>query len=253
MNRLNTSTHCLIRGTFFFLLLSSLGCESSSQEAALDEMGATPKKILIVGGGTSHDFDTWFREADSTLLAQAGYSVSYTDVPADMAGALDAVDILYLNTNQPIPDSTLWKEIFDFSEEGKGLLLVHAALWYNWEEDRPDYYQHIAGGGSRSHGPYGPFQVEITQPDHPLAEGLPVSAEVEDELYRYQLDPIGTTLNIFMEGIEPDTGDRYPVAWTVEGKNIVGITLGHDGKTHESPLYRQLLLNSAAWLTKDAD
>ena len=241
----------ILLSMMIIFLFSILGCESSGDEVTMNAVEDSPQKILIVGGGTSHDFDAWFRRADSTLLAQAGYSVRYTDILSEVVGTLDSVDILYLNTNQPIPDSTLREEIFSFSEQGKGLLLVHPSLWYNWEEYWPAYNRELAGGGARSHGPYGLFTVEITQPDHPLADGLPASAQLEDELYRYEFDPAGPELNTFMEGIEPDTGDRYPVAWTVDGKNIVGITLGHDGKSHESTLYRQLLLNSVAWLSRD--
>src|SRR5690606_25980492 len=46
------------------------------------ETSDTPNGIrtLMVGGGESHDFDTWFKEADTQTLEEEGLStVVYTD------------------------------------------------------------------------------------------------------------------------------------------------------------------------------
>ena len=54
-------------------------------------------------------------------------------------------------------------------------------------------------------------------------------------------------------GLEAETGEEYPVIWTTrygDGK-IVNITLGHDGQTHQSPLYITLLENSIQWLSEE--
>jgi putative membrane-bound dehydrogenase-like protein len=89
-------------------------------------------KVLLVGGGSSHDFNKWFKDADSAILSEGGLgSVNYTDQPSAMAGALKDIDVLYQSSNQKMDDQALRKALFDFAEAGKGLLLVHARLWYN--------------------------------------------------------------------------------------------------------------------------
>ena len=75
---------------------------------------------------------------------------------------------------------------------------------------------------------------------------------LEDELYRFEVDAEGSPLNVIMVGTEPDTGNQYPVVWAVDHsiRRIVGITLGHDGYTHQSDEYKTLLTNAALWLAK---
>jgi type 1 glutamine amidotransferase len=46
-----------------------------------------------------------------------------------------------------------------------------------------------------------------------------------------------------------ETGAEYPVLWTVErakGRTVV-LTLGHDGRAHEHPAFKQLYANSVRW------
>ncbi len=210
---------------------------------------ASKKKVLIVGGGSSHDFDRWFNQEDAGTLRTAGYEVEYTDDPSTVHPALGNIDLLYLSNNQPLTDPALRQAIFDFADAGKGLLLIHPSVWYNWQ-DWPEYNQQLVGGGSQSHGPYGPFEITVTDTAHPITAGIPESFTLEDELYRFEIHPEGPALNMLMAGTEPDTGTQFPLVWTVNHptRRIVGITLGHDGYTHQSEEYKTLLKNSAAWL-----
>ena len=207
--------------------------------------------VLIVGGGMHHDFERWFNEEDQKIISETGASVSYTDKPNEILPELSGLDILYLSNNQPLPDPDLRDAIFEFVEAGNGLLLVHPAVWYNWE-DWPEYNRDLVGGGSRSHPPYGEFEVNVTKTDHPLMAGVPGQFTIKDELYRFEEDPDGTDIHVLANGLEEETGTEYPVVWTSEyGQGrIVGITLGHDGEAHLHPAYITLLQNSIKWLTE---
>src|SRR5690625_3147991 len=121
---------------------------------------------------------------------------------------------------------------------GGSLLLVHAAIWYNGQEEWPEYYRDFTGGGSDSDPPFGEFGVGLTDELHPVTEGLPERFTVTDELYRFQRADGGTGMNILACGIEAATGVEYPVIWTARygDGEIVNITLGDDGQTHQSPL-----------------
>ncbi len=84
--------------------------------------------VLIVGGGSSHDFDKWFNRADSATLASNGkVSVNYTEKIGEVLPALKDVDVLYLCNNQPMTEPQLRRGIFDLADSGHGLLLVHPA------------------------------------------------------------------------------------------------------------------------------
>lgn len=224
--------------------------ETASEKIKKDGNQNITPTILIVGGGGSHDFDRWFNLEDSKILTEAGANVRYTDQPKNILAVLDELDILYLSNNQPLPDPELRQSIFDFVESGNDLLLVHAAIWYNWN-DWAAYNQKLVGGGSRSHGPYGEFKVQVVDTNHPVMESVPATFTIKDELYRFEKDRKGSDIHVLAKGIEPDTGEEYPVAWTVDyGKGqIVCITLGHDGESHHHEAYRTILKNSIKWLS----
>src|SRR5207237_552744 len=105
--------------------------------AAAEPASNESKKIqaLIVGAGSSHDFQRWFRDEDSRILRAAGaVTVQTTDKPDDTGQFLGKLDVLYLANNAPFTDTGLHQRIMDFANSGKGLLLVHPALWYNWPD-----------------------------------------------------------------------------------------------------------------------
>jgi putative heme-binding domain-containing protein len=207
------------------------------------------RKVLIVGGGTSHDFNRWFNQADKALLSAAGKtSVNYTDRPAAILPVLKDLDVLYLSSNQPMPDRALRQGIFDFAQAGKGLLLVHPALWFNWK-DWPEYNRVLVGGGARSHDKFEEFEVTVDETTHPIMAGVPAQFKITDELYHFQRDEEGTPLQVLATGKSPLTGKVFPVVWVVKHPNarIACVTLGHDGKAHEHPAFKAILQNSLTW------
>ena len=197
-------------------ILSVTACLCILLHVASCTPGSTPaqdrpegKHIFIVGGHDSHDFDRWFKDEDINTLENAGFTASYTDQPDEIQASLATADILSLTNNQPIPDPQTRQAIFDHADSGKGLLLIHAGLWYNWK-DWPEYNTDLAGGGSKSHGPYGPFEVQITNPDHPVVKGLPSTFILEDELYRFEADSEIIQLDTLAVGIEPIREQNTP-------------------------------------------
>jgi putative membrane-bound dehydrogenase-like protein len=206
-------------------------------------------RALIVGGGSSHDFDRWFNRADaSTLMECAPRSVQYTDKTDSIYSSLTSLDVLYLSNNQPIKDPAGRTGIFDFAESGRGLLLVHPALWYNWA-DWPEYNRVLVGGGAKSHDKYGEFEVIITDASHPVMAGVPPTFRIQDELYHFKRDEQGTPMQVLATGRNLATGKTYPVVWITQHPKarVACITLGHDGAAHEHPAYKAILKNSFVW------
>jgi type 1 glutamine amidotransferase len=208
-------------------------------------------RALAVGGGSSHDFKRWFGEADkATLLETKPAWLDYIENPAAIAEAIPNLDVLVLSTNQPLP-SEARKAIADFAGAGKGLLLIHPALWYNWA-NFPEYNRDLVGGGARSHDKYGEFEVEILVPDHPITAGLPKKFKISDELYHAVPDPQGAKITVLAQATSPVTGKTFPQIWVTQHPNarIACITLGHDGKAHELPEFKTLLKNAFRWVAR---
>jgi putative membrane-bound dehydrogenase-like protein len=221
---------------------------SNESNARQLEFPGSGIKVLIVGGGSSHDFNKWFNEADKATLSEGGLaSVQYTDDTSLILPALKKIDVLYLSNNQPIP-ADAHKAIFDFVASGKGLVLVHPALWYNWN-DWPEYNSQLVGGGARSHNRYGEFEVTVTAPDHPIMKGVDSKFKISDELYHFNPDPKGAPIKALATASDNVGGKTYPSVFTVESQKgrIAGICLGHDAKAHNLDAYKTILRNSVKW------
>jgi putative heme-binding domain-containing protein len=209
-------------------------------------------KTLIVGGGASHDFARWFGKEDiATLTASGRASVNYTEQYSAVTPALKDINVLYFTSNQPLNDAALRQGILDFAHAGKGLLLVHPGLWYNWK-DWPEYNRDLVGGGASSHDRYGEFEVTVNDTSHPIMAGVPATFKIADELYHFQPDDQGASRQVLATGKSPITGKTYPVVWITKHPQarIVCISLGHDGKAHELPAFKTLLQNSLNWVAR---
>ena len=205
-------------------------------------------KTLIVGGGSSHNFDRWFNKEDRATLAKAFIDVDYTDQPNLIGSVVESLEVLYLSNNQPIADKKVREGIMNRAKNGKGLLLVHPALWYNWN-DWPEYNRELIGGGARSHDKFQEFEVQVMNPDHPIMKGVPATFKITDELYHFVKDQAGPAIDVLAAGKNIATGKMYPVVWTTQapGAKIVCITLGHDEKSHTLAPFQTILVNAHEW------
>jgi type 1 glutamine amidotransferase len=209
-------------------------------------------RVLLVGGGASHDFDRWYKQEDVQTLQKDGLAtVEYTSDPTTILGKLKDIDVLYLSNNQPIADEATRKAIFAFVDAGKGLVLAHPALWYNWA-DWPEYNQKLVGGGSKGHDKYGPFEVTITDKKHPVTKGVTAQFKLDDELYYFKPDAAGSPIEVLATAKAENSDKVFPSIFIVKypkGK-IVGIALGHDAKSHTIEAYQAILRNAVEWAAR---
>ncbi len=220
--------------------------ESKSIVAAAPERATA--KVVLVGGGSSHDFGRWFDREDRAILADVvGDDVIYTGSTKDLDKRLAGARVLVLSTNQPI-EADDRQVIVDFVDKGGGLLMLHPGTWRNWTET-PDFEQ-LAGGGTSSHEAFAAFDVTILDPQHPLCASVPATFRVEDELYRFEPAPDARGVTTLAKGRSVSTSAEYPVLWTHSRGNgkVVGFTLGHDGRAHEHPAFRTILQNAVRYL-----
>ena len=210
-------------------------------------------KALLIGGGASHDYEKWFNQANSKLLNESGrYTARYFEPQELTLDLVKSADVLMISANKAFPDRAVREAIFAHVEGGKGLVLLHPGLWYNWKE-WSEFNRQLAGGGSRGHDRYGEFEVRVTQPDHALVKGVPASFPISDELYYFEPDASGTPTESLAEAHSTRRNKTYPQVFVVKHPEarIVGITLGHDGKAHEHPAFQRLILNALDWVQED--
>jgi type 1 glutamine amidotransferase len=232
-----------------FLIVAVLGL------TAMAEPGSTAKKpirVLLVGGGASHDFDKWYKQEDVQTLQKGGLAmVEYTSDPTTILSKLKDIDVLLLANNQPIADDATRKAIFAFVDAGKGLVLAHPALWYNWK-DWPEYNQKLVGGGSKGHDKYGPFDVTITK-KHPVTKNVPETFHLDDELYYQIPDESGSPIEVLATAKAATSDKVFPSIFIVKYPNrrALRIALGHDAASHTIAPYQTILRNAIVWAAGD--
>jgi len=204
-------------------------------------------RVLLVGGGSSHDFVKFFGDADkATLAPQAGW-VDFTQNANGVAPILKDIDVLLWSANQPISAATR-QALMDYVNAGKGLIAYHPGTWYAWN-NFPEWNKQVVGGGARGHDKLGEYEVEIVA-DHPVTAGVTKKFRITDELYWFKPDPAGTPIEILATATaaqkQPGT---YPQVFIVKHPKarIIGFTLGHDARAHDLPEYQTLLRNAVSW------
>lgn len=208
-------------------------------------------RMLLFGGGSSHDFQKWFGDGDKAILSVLKPAwLDYTENPAFFAAVQPETDVLVWSRNDVVPPGAR-KALFDHIGAGRPLILLHAGVWYNWK-NFPEFNRDLAGGGSRGHDRLGEFEVRILDASHPITAGLPPTFKIVDELYWFKPDPEGTPIKVLAEAISAKDQKAYPMIWTVEHPKarIAGITLGHDGQARETKEYQAILRNAANWARK---
>ncbi len=215
------------------------------------EAGKT--KVLVIGGGSSHDFAKFFGDTDVATLKAAGFTVHYTEDRDQAANELATADVAVISVNRKFFDTAAYrKSLFDFAAAGKGIIMLHPGTWYGFA-GWPELNAKIVGGGARGHDKIHPFDVKTLKPEHPVMLNVPASFTVEDELYYVNADgaPEGTAKIEVLAETSPSNKFKkpHPSVWITEHPKakIVGIALGHDARTHDLKPYQTLLNNAVNW------
>lgn len=211
-------------------------------------------RVLVIGGGSSHNFASFFGTTDVATLKAAGFTVHYTEDRDQAAAELAGADVAIISVNRKFFDTAAYrKALMAFAAAGKGIVMLHPGTWYGYA-GWPELNAKIVGGGARGHDKIHPFDV-LKVKDHPVMAGVPEKFTVEDELYYINAEPdkipAGTAkITVLAETSPSDKFQKpHPSVWVTEHPKarIVGIALGHDQRVHDLEPFRKLLVNAAAW------
>ncbi len=218
------------------------------------ETGKT--KVLIIGGGSAHQFNTFFGETDSATLKEAGVTVHYTEDRDQATEQLAVADGAIISVNRTFFDTPAYRAaLMARIDTGKGVIMLHPGTWYGYKT-WPEINAQIVGGGARGHDKLGPFQVKTLKADHPIMKGVPASFDVEDELYYINAEgtPEGTLPIEVLAETSPSQkySKPHPSVWITKNDKarIVGIALGHDERVHDHPAFKSILTNAVKWVAE---
>ena len=202
--------------------------------------------VVVVCGGRWHDFD-FARLQLLTMLADFGEAKSRVFEDYDCLEALTSADLLVTYTCDVRPNASQQQALVEFVARGGRWLALHAsnsAITSPQENGGRTFttprdfgpVASVLGSQFLAHPPITPYEVQLTQPDHPLVVGV-APFTVTDELYISELHPtIDVILHAeytgecrgFDEGHTADA-DVRPVLYTKpHGEGMVCyFTLGH--------------------------
>ena len=218
----------------------------------------TPVRVLILSGQNNHDWHQTTSALESILAASGRFKVEVTEHPETCDAAMfSRFDALVSNWNafgapakiKDWPAAT--REAFlNFVRQGGGFVVVHAggSSFNDWTD-----YLNIAGGWwgtNTSHGPIHPFEVKISDPDHPITQGV-TSFSTTDELWNRMATPPQKRVLATAFSAKDKGGSEAdePVALVTDFGRGRGfdLQLGHDARAMASAGFRTLLLRGTEW------
>lgn len=210
-------------------------------------------KALIMTGFDvgAHNWEETSRTVHAILQESGRFDVTIsTDKEAFASSELKDYDVVVLSYGfwkEAEPSDQAKSGLLDYVSSGGSVVALHFACssFQDWNE-----YAVLLGRvwkqGVGGHGPYGEFEVNIKDPEHPITKGLD-DFKTEDELYSKltgdeEIEVLASAYSDWSERVEPIVFvKRYG-----EGR-VVQNVLGHSMASKQNPSYQRLLINGVEW------
>ena len=267
------------------------GC---AEDKTLNRIPYTEASMLALCGDESHNSDYIRSGLGKVLVQEEGYKVDFTDeeklvtydnlqhykvliIFRDGLRFPDGYNMsMYWNPRsqdeivseppmEPIKmNGVAWmteqqgKDIKRWVEEGGSLW-----AWHNNSQAslmNEDYHD-VEGAVYAGHPPIRPFRVNITNPDHPITQGVNSFVVTDEQHYvRYDADEKHVLARSMYEGDGPTYTDNFgtqspscQAAWAYDyGKGrVCFLAPGHMCTALWNPEYKKMQKNAAKWLLRE--
>ncbi len=210
-------------------------------------------KTLIVTGFDvrAHNWEESSRTVHAILSESGRFDVTISNDKEVFAsptlGDYDAIVLSYGFWEEAEPSEQAKSGLLEYVKNGGNLIALHFACsaFQDWQE-----YGVLLGRawkkGVGGHGPYGEFEVKISDSNHPITRGLE-DFKTEDELYAKlsgdeEIEVLATAYSDWSGKVEPIVFVRP------YGKGrVVHNVLGHSMDSKQNPSYQKLLVNGVEW------
>ena len=206
-------------------------------------------RALVVTGGHNYDpsFYTLFEDQPGIVA-----TIDPHPMPYRRGDLRKRYDTLVLYDSMQEANEVERKNLADFVESGKGVVILHHGLvdysdwqWW-WEEVMGARWLKVGGPGSKWKTTW-KHDVEILAypvGDHPVTAGVG-PMRIWDETYKGMW--LSPDIKVLMKTDEP-TSDG-PLVWLspYRKSRVVIIELGHDRSAHLHPGFRRLVTNAIRW------
>jgi type 1 glutamine amidotransferase len=209
---------------------------------------AEPVRALLITGGHDHETSFYSLFDGYKDLARIPVAASPSAFQSDLRGKYDVV-IMYDFTRDI--DEKGKKNLRDFVEGGKGVVVLHHALldyqtWNWWYQDAVGGSYRLAGEGDVPSSTVKNDQDIFVTPagEHPITAAIGPFHVVDETYGRMWISPHVRPL---LTTDNPDSS--HVVAWIGPGagSRVVAIQLGHGPTAFVNPSYRALVHNAILW------
>ncbi len=201
------------------------------------------KNVLVLLGGEYHPFESCGEILDRFLSESGLFQVTGTtdrNALASLPRSRYAAVVLY--TQGGSLTGRQEKGLVDFVEAGGGLVGIHCASDSFTGNTR---FMELIGSQFDGHGAVVPFDVTVSDPDHPLTARVR-PFRITDELYilTHHAD-VEPYLQAYWHNV------AHPMAYTrTQGEGRVGyLALGHDERAFHHPDFQAQVLRQLRWVT----
>lgn len=239
--------------------------------AKAESSKADPIKVLLITGGGWHDYKTQAVILKETIESKLNATVDVkwtsteehpvqpkdTRIPhiftQDFSKGYDVVFHNHCHVDFQ-DDDAIDKAIDNHIRNKVGVVMTHGSF-HTFRKTPRDAWDRLAGCNSFRHVHKSAIDVKIMTKEHPVTKALGLDGwkTKEGELYTTALNE-GTTNLAEGTTLEGKTKtDSCIFSHTLDGSNVVGITLGHHNSTMEQAEYKDLIAYSVLWAAKKLD
>ena len=217
--------------------------------------------VLILSGRNNHDWRKTTPALKDIYEASGRFTVEVTEHPKECdAETFARCDAVVSNWSAwPEVKARPWgseteQAFMDYIDNGGGFVLFHAAsaTLQSWTE-----FQELTGatwGEDTGHGRVHSFEVEVTDDEHPITDGVP-DFQITDELWHRMAvqDDVRPLCHAYSDSSVGGSGRDEPVAFVNEQGDgrCFHLVLGHDVRAMRSPGWKTLMLRGTEWAATD--
>ncbi|MEM8710032.1 MAG: family 16 glycoside hydrolase [Planctomycetota bacterium] len=253
----------MLTSTLLLLASTPIPFSAGAITCAGDTSAGDTITVLVVSGANNHDWE-WTTPSIVQILEESDlFQVSTTYAPAEDLthdATYEGLDAIVLDYNGARWGEAAEARFLSAVESGLGVVVVHAADNHGngWPE-----YERLVGDLWRKgtgHGRFHPFNVDVTDRDHPVTRSLPNLVLHPDELYHRLVNVHGVERRVLASAFsDPETGgtghhEPMILVKTYGAGRVFHTPLGHTWKgvptsqaSHRDPQFRGLLARGTQW------
>ena len=229
-----------------------------------EDTNAPGLKVLMVTGGSSHDYDNQKGILAKGISARANvhWTIAHQGgkdrnqmielfKSPNWAAKYDIV--VHNQCFGGVTDVAFVERVAQAHYAGTHAVIIHCTV-HSYRHAKTDAWRKVVGVSSFSHEKHRPLAVRNLQAKHPIMQGFPeVWKTPNGELYK--IDKMWPNCKALATAFGEDTQKDHTCIWTnMVGKGkVFGTTIGHHNETMSTDIYLDLVTRGMLWACDKLD